>query len=302
LQIVLSAPDVVGREKILKIHFKNREVDESVDFVRLAKETSGLTGADLENIANRAAKLSVRRGKEKIDIGDIEDAKDAVLMGGDVQKKALGEQIKQVVAYHEAGHALAAYILRQIDPKNSDPLTKVSIIPRGMALGVTVQMPEEDQLLFSKKYLFNRIRILLGGRLAEEMLCGPMGITTGASNDLERATELVRKMVCRFGMSDKLGSRTFGRNTDHPFLGKDIFNDERNYSNETAKLIDEEVKDIFEKCRARTNKIISVNRAALDEIAKKLLEKETLGAEEIDALVKSAVPEENLRDKELYKS
>jgi len=269
---------VKGRLEILKVHTRNIPFDEKVNLEQVARGTPGFSGADLANLVNEAALLAARNSKSKVEMSDFEAAKDKVLMGVERKSMIISETEKNNTAYHEAGHALVA----KLTP-GTDPIHKVSIIPRGMALGVTQQLPIDDRYTYSKEYLMKALSILLGGRAAEEIALHHM--TTGAGNDLEKATDLARKMVTEWGMSEKLGPLTFGKKDEHIFLGKEIAR-HKDYSEKTAIDIDEEVKRIVLEAYVISKKILTENYDLLDALAKGLLEKETLDGDEIDALIR----------------
>lgn len=277
-QVVVPQPDVKGRLEILKVHTRNIPFDEKVNLEQVARGTPGFSGADLANLVNEAALLAARNSKSKVEMSDFEAAKDKVLMGVERKSMIISETEKNNTAYHEAGHALVA----KLTP-GTDPIHKVSIIPRGMALGVTQQLPIDDRYTYSKEYLMKALSILLGGRAAEEIALHHM--TTGAGNDLEKATDLARKMVTEWGMSEKLGPLTFGKKDEHIFLGKEIAR-HKDYSEKTAIDIDEEVKRIVLEAYVISKKILTENYDLLDALAKGLLEKETLDGDEIDALIR----------------
>ena len=235
-QIVVHRPDILGREQILNVHAKNKPLADDVDLKVLAKRTPGFTGADLQNLLNEAALLAARSNKEKIEMPDLEEAIDKVIAGPEKKSRIISDEEKENTAYHEVGHALLAKLL-----KNTDPLHKVSIIPRGMALGVTMTLPEKDHLTLKKSQLLDRITMLLGGRVAEEIIYGPDSITTGAQNDLEKVTSTARNMVTTYGMSFKMGNMAYGKSEEHVFMGRD-FGHSRDYSEEIAADIDREVK------------------------------------------------------------
>lgn len=279
-QVVVPQPDVKGRLEILKVHTKNIPIDEHVNLDEIARGTPGFSGADLENLVNESALLAARKGKSKVERSDFEFAKDKVLMGVERKSMIISEVEKKNTAYHEAGHALVA----KLTP-GTDPLHKVSIIPRGRALGVTQQLPIDDKYTYSKDYLLKALAILLGGRAAEEIALNHM--TTGAGNDLERATDLARKMVTEWGMSDKLGPVTFGKKVEQIFLGREI-SQHKDYSEKTAVDIDEEVKRIVLEAYGTANNLLTENRDLLEMLAKNLLEKETIDGSEIDALIQEA--------------
>jgi cell division protease FtsH len=279
-QVVVPQPDVKGRLEILKVHTRNIPVDEKVNLEEIARGTPGFSGADLENLVNEAALLAARKAKTKVEKADFEAAKDKVLMGVERKSMIISEDEKRNTAYHEAGHALVA----KLTP-GTDPLHKVSIIPRGRALGVTQQLPIDDKYTYSKEYLLKALSVLLGGRAAEEIALNHM--TTGAGNDLERATDLARKMVTEWGMSEKLGPLTFGKKDEQIFLGREIAR-HKDYSEKTAIDIDDEVKRIVIEAYDTTKTLLIANRDILETFAKALLEKETMDGAEIDALIQDA--------------
>ena len=279
-QVVVPQPDVKGRLEILKVHTKNIPLDEHVNLDEIARGTPGFSGADLENLVNESALLAARKGKSKVERSDFEFAKDKVLMGVERKSMIISEVEKKNTAYHEAGHTLVA----KLTP-GTDPLHKVSIIPRGRALGVTQQLPIDDKYTYSKDYLLKALAILLGGRAAEEIALNHT--TTGAGNDLERATELARKMVTEWGMSEKLGPLTFGKKVEQIFLGREIAQ-HKDYSEKTAVDIDEEVKRIILDAYGTAKSLLTENQDLLEMLAKELLEKETLDGSEIDALIQEA--------------
>ena len=279
-QVVVPQPDVKGRLEILKVHTKNIPLDEHVNLDEIARGTPGFSGADLENLVNESALLAARKGKSKVERSDFEFAKDKVLMGVERKSMIISEVEKKNTAYHEAGHTLVA----KLTP-GTDPLHKVSIIPRGRALGVTQQLPIDDKYTYSKDYLLKALAILLGGRAAEEIALNHT--TTGAGNDLERATDLARKMVTEWGMSEKLGPLTFGKKVEQIFLGREIAQ-HKDYSEKTAVDIDEEVKRIILDAYGTAKSLLTENQDLLEMLAKELLEKETLDGSEIDALIQEA--------------
>ena len=276
-QVVVPQPDVKGRLEIIKVHTKNIPVDERVDLEQIARGTPGFSGADLANLVNEAALLAARKSKSKVEKADFEAAKDKVLMGVERKSMIISETEKRNTAYHEAGHTLVA----KLTP-GTDPIHKVSIIPRGRALGVTQQLPIDDRYTYSKDYLMKALSILLGGRAAEEIAL--KHTTTGAGNDLERATELARKMVTEWGMSEKLGPLTFGKKDEQIFIGREIAK-HKDYSEKTAVDIDEEVKRIVIEAYDISKKLLTENQALLDALASALLEKETMDGAEIAALI-----------------
>ena len=277
-QVVVPVPDVKGRLEIIKVHTKNIPLDENVNLEVIARGAPGFTGADLANLVNEAALLAARKSKSNVDMSDFEFAKDKVLMGVERKSMIISEEEKKNTAYHEAGHTLVA----KLTP-GTDPIHKVSIIPRGRTLGVTQQLPIDDRYTYSKDYLLKTLTVLLGGRAAEEIALKHM--TTGAGNDLERATELARRMVTEWGMSEKLGPLTFGKKDEQIFLGREIAK-HKDYSEKTATDIDEEVKRLVMEAYERAKAIVSENFDFLDALAKALLEKETMDAVEIEELVK----------------
>jgi cell division protease FtsH len=276
-QVVVPQPDVKGRLEILKVHVRNIPVADNVDLEKIARGTPGFSGADLANLVNEAALLAARQSKTKVENADFEAAKDKVLMGVERKSMIISEDEKKNTAYHEAGHALVA----KLTP-GTDPIHKVSIIPRGRALGITQQLPIDDRYTYSKEYLLKTLQVLMGGRVAEELALKHM--TTGAGNDIERATELARKMVTEWGMSEKLGPLTFGKKDEQIFLGREIAQ-HKDYSEQTAVEIDEEVKRIVSEAYTSARKLLEGKYALLDAFARKLLEKETLDGPEIDQLI-----------------
>jgi cell division protease FtsH len=275
-RVVVSRPDVRGREEILRVHTRKIPIADDVDLSVLARGTPGFSGADLANMVNEAALSAARQNRKAVLMFDFELAKDKVLMGVERKSLILSEEEKKVTAYHEGGHALVAAKLPQ-----SDPVHKVTIIPRGMALGVTMQLPIDDKHNYTKEYLETQIAIMMGGRIAEELFLSQM--STGAGNDIERATELARKMVCEFGMSD-LGPLTFGKKEEQIFLGREI-NQHRDYSEATAVKIDEEVRRIIGKGYNEAKNILAANSDTLERIAQALLEREVLDANEIKLVI-----------------
>jgi cell division protease FtsH len=276
-QVVVPVPDVKGREGILRVHSKKTILGDDVDIPVLARGTPGFSGADLENMVNEAALMAARRGKDKVEMVDFEDAKDKVLMGTERRSMIISEEEKKTTAYHESGHAMVARLL----PK-TDPIHKVTIIPRGRALGLTQQLPLDEKHTYPKDFLLNTICILMGGRVAEELVLGVQ--TTGAGNDIEKASTLARKMVCDFGMSESLGPLTFGKKEEQIFLGREI-SQHRDYSELTAQKIDEEVRKIVTDAYGKTTRLITENMDKLHALANALLEKETLDSKAIDAVL-----------------
>jgi cell division protease FtsH len=276
-QVVVNRPDVRGRGEILKVHTKKVPVSSDVDLERIARGTPGFSGADLENLVNEAALWAARLDKKSVDQIDFENAKDKVLMGVERKSMVLTEEEKRTTAFHEAGHALMAKLL-----PGTDPVHKVTIIPRGRALGMTMQLPIDDRHSYSKDFLYNTLSILFGGRVAEELIF--KSVTTGAGNDIERATELARKMVCEWGMSEKLGPLTFGKKDEEVFLGRD-FGSRRDFSDQVALEIDKEVKRLVVESYERTTRILTEHIHTLRAIAEALLEKEVLDGIEIEQIV-----------------
>lgn len=278
-QVVIDKPDIQGREQILEVHVKGKPLAAEVELKTLAKRTPGFTGADLSNLLNEAALLAARYEKKEIEMEDLEAAIDKIIAGPEKKSRIISDDEKENTAYHEVGHALLSKLL-----SHCDPLHKVSIIPRGMALGVTMTLPEKDHLTYKKDQLLDQITMLLGGRIAEEIVFGPDKISTGASNDLERSTEIARKMVTAYGMSDVMGPMTFGKRNEHVFLGRD-FGHERNFSEEIASNIDKEIRKIVEERYQVAKQLLLENRDIMEEISKLLLEKETLDKDEIDEIM-----------------
>ncbi|TLY26403.1 MAG: ATP-dependent zinc metalloprotease FtsH, partial [Nitrospirae bacterium] len=283
-QITVNRPDVRGRAEILKVHTKKVPLAKDVDLEVISRGTPGFSGADLENLVNEAALLAARLNKSAVELKDFEFAKDKVLMGVERKSMVLTEQEKRTTAYHEAGHALMAKLL-----PGTDPVHKVTIIPRGRALGLTMQLPVDDRHSYSKEFLYNNLAILMGGRVAEELVFKQ--ITTGAGNDIERATDLARKMVCEWGMSDELGPLTFGKKDEEIFLGREIAT-RRDYSEEIALKIDTEVKRLVTENYERAKRMLRDNMAALKALAEALLEKEVLEAAAIDQIIQGALSQE----------
>ncbi len=289
-RIVVNRPDLNGRTEILKVHTAKITLAPDVELPVLARATPGFSGADIANFVNEAALRAARFNKTAVAMADFEYAKDKVMMGAERRSLALSEEERHIVAYHEAGHALIAAML-----PNADPLHKVTIIPRGLALGLTQQLPEEDRYLHAKTYLSDELVVLMGGRLAEQIVFGEEAVTTGAGNDLERATELARKMVCEWGMSS-MGPLTFGKREEAIFLGKE-FARHQDYSEATAVEIDGEIKRLVDNAWGRAQQTLSENRPVLDKIAAALLEREVLEGDEVYAMVSeyTGVPVDKLK-------
>jgi len=276
-QVVVDRADLKGREGILKIHTRKLMLSKNVDLSIIAKRTSGFTGADLANLANEAALLAARRNKKEIEMSELEESIDRVIAGPQRKSRVISDREKKIIAYHESGHALVAKFLPE-----TNPVHKISIIPRGYhALGYTLQLPIEDRFLATKTEMTNNIKVMLGGRVAEELVFKEL--STGASNDIEHATEIAHKMVCEFGMSSKLGSITYGKNNNEVFIGKDLLK-EKNYSEETAELIDDEIKEIVSSAYGSARAILVKNRKFLDKLATTLLEKEVIEGEDLEKM------------------
>jgi len=276
-QIVVDRADVKGRAAILAVHSKNKPLSKEISLDTLAKRTPGFSGADLENLLNEAALLAARRNKSVIEMADCEEAIDRVLVGPERKSLVMSQREKENTAYHESGHAVVGGIT-----PNSDPVHKVTIIPRGMALGITWSLPDEDRHSQTKNELLAMIKRLLAGRIAEEIKFGD--VTTGASNDFEKATELARRMVTQYGMSDNLGPIQYGRGNHQVFLGRD-FGEDRNYSEEVAFKIDTEVRKIIDDCYADARSILEVNWDKVERMVASLLEHETVDTEEVLAIM-----------------
>ena len=283
-KVVVDPPDLRGRMKILKIHMKGKPIAEDINVEILAKRTPGFVGADLENLVNEAALLAAREGRSKITMKDFEEAIDRVIAGPARKSRVISPKEKRIIAYHEVGHAIVSTIL-----PNADPVHRISIIPRGYkALGYTLQLPVEDKYLVTKNEILDKITALLGGRAAEEIVFGE--ITSGAANDIEKATEMARTMVCELGMSDRLGPLAWGKNEQEVFLGKEITR-LKNYSEEVASQIDEEVKRIVSECYERAKEILIKYRKQMEDIVEQLLEKETLEGEELRKILEEELEE-----------
>jgi cell division protease FtsH len=279
-QVIVGRPDIRGREEILKVHIKKIPLDDDVDLAILARGTPGFSGADLANLVNEAALLAARENKQLVQMKDFESSKDKVLMGVERKSLILSEEERRATAYHEAGHALVAKLI-----PGSDPIHKVTIIPRGRALGVTTQLPIDEKHNYHRDFLMDNIAILMGGRVAEELVFS--WISTGAGNDLERATDLARKMVCEWGMSDKMGPLTFGKKEEMIFLGREIAQ-HQDYSEETAQEIDREVRRFVTEAYERAKELVKSRMEALHGVATALLEREVLEGPEIDGIVDAA--------------
>jgi cell division protease FtsH len=277
-QVVVDAPDVKGREGILRVHLRRIPLGTDVDVRSLAKATPGMSGADLANLVNEGALLAARRGHDKVYNEDLDDAKDKVMLGAERRSMVLSDAERKLTAYHEAGHAVVALRLPGLDPVH-----KITIVPRGRALGVTASLPEEDRHSYSRDYLIASLAMLYGGRAAEEMVFGPEKITTGAGNDIERATALARRMVTQFGMSDSIGPMAIGDAEHEVFLGREI-GQRRAISENVAERVDKEVKRLLDEAYGSAMQVLEANKPLLEEIAEALLERETLDREDIDLL------------------
>ena len=276
-RVTVDRPDVKGREQILRVHSADKPLDGTVDYERIAQLTPGFSGADLANLMNEAALLAARRRKATISFGEVEEAMERVMAGPERKSRVITEAERRTIAYHESGHALVGHVL-----ENSDPVHKISIVSRGQALGYTMQVPEEDHFLDTRDGMLDQIAVLLGGRTAEELFCAD--ITTGASNDLERATKLAREMVTRYGMSDELGTQVFGEARHEVFLGRD-YASHQDYSAETSKRIDDEVERIMREAHERARAVLDARRDQMETMAKVLLARETVEGEVVDALL-----------------
>ncbi len=277
-QVVVDRPDIKGREAILKVHVRGKKIAKSVSLKSIARQTPGFSGADIANLVNEAALLAARKNKKSIGMSEFQASVERVMAGPERKSRVINEYEKKIVAYHESGHALLSLLISE-----TDPLHKVSIIPRGsVGLGYTMQVPLEDRHITTKKELMGRLAVLLGGRVSEEI--NFQEITTGAHNDLKVATDIARRMVCEFGMSEKLGHLTFGKKNEPLFLGRDLV-EEKDYSEQTAIIIDEEVKNIIDKSYSRAKKLLSENKDKLKKLAEELLEKETLIGEQVEKIV-----------------
>ena len=289
-QVIVPVPDIKGRQLILEIYGKKTKLAEDVDMAVIARGTPGFSGADLENLVNEAALMAARDGKDEIDADQLERAKDKIMMGAERRSMIINDDEKEITAYHEAGHALVARLL-----PGTDPIHKVTIIPRGRALGLTMQLPIDEKHTHAKKFLLNSISILFGGRVAEKIIFDE--ITTGAGNDIERASDLARKMVCEWGMSEELGPLTYGKKEEQIFLGREIAQ-HRDYSEDTARKIDDAVKQIILDANDRVTRLLSDNRDILETIAKELLERETIMLEDMDRIIAELRPEEHAQEKD----
>ena len=278
-QVVVDLPDLQGREGILRVHAKQLPLEEEVELSLIARGTPGLSGADLSNICNEAALFAARRGVDRVAMEDFEQAKDKIMLGAERRSMVLNDSERKLTAYHEAGHAVIA-----VKVPGLDPVHKVTIVPRGRALGLTASLPEEDRHSYTRDWMRGQLAMLFGGRVAEEMTFGPEKVTTGAGNDIERATSMARRMVTRFGMSDRIGLMAVGDSDQEVFLGRELVQ-RREVSEHTARQVDEEVKRILDEAHARARSVLEENQGLLDAIAEALLDRETLDGEEIQLLL-----------------
>ena len=295
-QIVVDVPDLNGREAILKIHTRNVRLSKDVKLNIIAKSTPGLAGADLENLVNEAALLAARNDKKTISMIDFENAKDKVMMGNERKSMVLTPKDKEIIAYHEAGHALVAH-----HTKGADPVHKITIIPRGQALGITAQIPEVERFNYPKSYMLGKLDILMAGRCAEKLIYNDT--STGAGNDIEVATNIARKMVCDWGMSDKIGPLKFGKKDEEVFLGRD-YSQQKNYSEEKSIIIDKEISTFVKNAEKNADKILAKYKHQLDDITKELLEKETISGDEMRSIIngEKVSVENNIQKSESKKS
>ena len=284
-QVVVGLPDIRGREQILKVHMRKVPLSEDVDASKIARGTPGFSGADLANLVNEAALFAARAGVRLVSMLQFELAKDKIMMGAERRSMVMSEAEKRNTAYHEAGHAIVGRLVPE-----HDPVYKVSIIPRGRALGVTMFLPEEDRYSHSRRHIVSQITSLFGGRVAEEMTLGPDGITTGASNDIQRATEIARKMVTKWGLSPRLGPLMYDEGGEEVFLGRSAAQPAKAMSDETALAIDQEVRQIIDDCYANAQQILEDHRDKLDAMAEALMQYETIDAEQIDAIMRGDEP------------
>jgi cell division protease FtsH len=275
-QVILDRPDVAGRKAILEVHIKGKPLEADVNMDDLARQTPGFSGADLANLVNEAAILAGRRNKKTIGRAELQEAVERVIAGPEKKSRVISEKEKKIVAYHEAGHALTMHML-----PNADPVHKISIVSRGLALGYTMPLPVEDRHLLSKAKFMDDLAGLMGGRVAEELIFGD--ITTGAQNDLENATRIARQMVCEYGMSERLGPRTFGHREELVFLGREI-SEQRDYSEEVAQAIDQEVRQLIDTAHDKARRILTEHKEKLNQIAQYLIKEETIEGAALEAL------------------
>ena len=297
-QVTVDKPDLIGREDILKIHSKGKKINKNVDLAVIARGTPGFTGADLANLINEASLLAARENKKEVTMDYIEESLERVLAGPKRKSRVMSEHEKKVIAYHEVGHAIVA-----ARTSKSDPVHKISILPRGKALGYTLQLPLEDKFLTTKEEILNRVEVLVGGRVAEEIVFNE--ITNGAYDDIKRATQLVHSLICEYGMSKKLGTRKYGSSSDQVFLGKSYSNDQKDYSESTASLIDEEIKNIIDKAYENAKKILTKEKEMLHKVTEILLEKEIIEGAEFLSIINNEPtkqPKEKTKPKPKAKS
>jgi cell division protease FtsH len=287
---VVPNPDIVGREKILKVHVRNVPLAPNVDLKTIARGTPGFSGADLANLVNEAALMAARRNKRLVTMQEFEDAKDKVMMGAERRSTAMTQEEKALTAYHEAGHAVVA-----LNVPASDPLHKATIIPRGRALGMVMQLPEGDRYSMSYKYMVSRLAIMMGGRVAEEIKFGKENITSGAASDIEQATKLARAMVTRWGFSDELGQVAYGENQEEVFLGHSVARTQ-NMSEETQRKIDAEVRRLIDEAYGKARDILTKKKKEWVAIAEGLLEYETLSGDEIQQIIRGEKPARDMGD------
>jgi len=289
-QIVVDRPDREGRREILRVHARGKPIAPEIDLDALAAQTPGFTGADLANLVNEAALLAARHGKKQVDMVELEEGIMRVVAGPEKKTRLMSEKEKAITAFHEMGHALVGHFL-----PNTDPVHKISVVGRGQALGFTIALPMQDKFLTTMAELKDNLAMMLGGRAAEEVVFGE--VTTGAANDLEKATASARQMIMRFGMSEELGLRTLGHNQSMPFLGRE-FSQEQDYSEEVARQIDAEIRRIIEEARERAKDVLRSHREQLDAIARILIARETLDRTEFEALLSGVSEEEVFREKD----
>jgi cell division protease FtsH len=286
-QVVVGLPDIRGREQILKVHMRKVPLSEDVDASKIARGTPGFSGADLANLVNEAALFAARAGSRMVGMTQFELAKDKIMMGAERRSMVMSESEKRNTAYHEAGHAIVGRLMPE-----HDPVYKVSIIPRGRALGVTMFLPEEDRYSHSRRHIISQMCSLFGGRIAEEMTLGPDGITTGASNDIQRATEIVRNMVTKWGLSEKMGPLLYDEGGEEVFLGRSASQPHKAISDETAKQIDAEVRRIIDECYEKARDILEENVDKLHLMAEALMQYETIDSDQIDDIMEGRAPRE----------
>lgn len=285
-QVTVGLPDIRGREQILKVHMRKVSLSDDVKPALIARGTPGFSGADLANLVNEAALFAARGNKRVVDMDDMEKAKDKIMMGAERKSMVMNDQEKKLTAYHEAGHAIVGRLV-----PSHDPVYKVSIIPRGRALGVTMFLPEEDRYSHSKEHLESQVSSLFGGRIAEELIFGEESVTTGASNDIERATSIARNMVTRWGLSERLGPLTYAEEEGEVFLGRSVTK-HKNVSDDTAHAIDEEIRSVIDRNYDRAENLLKENMDKLHAMAQALIKYETIDSEQIDAIMKGEEPGE----------